>query len=206
MKKILNKTDIFGAVLCLCSMIPGAILYSRIPDKIPTHFNISGQPDRYSSKAFAVFGLPLILTALELLICIITKQDERTEKAGKLGTIYRFIPGTVGFIVECLMLLYALEKLNNVIAVTGCCMAVIFIVIGNYLPKVRQNSFIGIKTKRTLSSEIVWHKTHRLAGFALTICGIALIPMSFLGLGFCLAVIILLAVAVPLLYAHFVKE
>lgn len=206
MKKLLNKTDIFGALLCLCSMLPGIILYSRIPDKIATHFDINGQPDQYSSKAFAVFGIPLILTALQLFCCIISNRDKRTENAGQLNTIVRFIPGMIGFTCECVILLYALKKLGNIVTIASCLLAVLFIVTGNYLPKVRQNSVIGIKTRRTLSSEVVWHKTHRLAGFTFTLCGIVFIPLAFLEQLIAGLVVIVLAAVIPCIYAHFVKE
>lgn len=187
-------------------MLPGVILYSKIPEKIATHFDINGQPDQYSSKAFAVFGLPLILTAIHLLCCIITKLDKRTENAGQLNTIVRFLPAAVSFVVECAILLYSLDKLSNVAAVACCTLAVTFIVIGNYLPKVRQNSFIGIKTRRTLNNEIVWHKTNRFAGFVMTICGIVMIPLAFLEHLIAALVVIVLAIIITGIYAHFVKE
>lgn len=187
-------------------MLPGIILYSRIPDKIATHFDINGQPDQYSSKAFAVFGIPLILTALQMFSCIISNRDKRTENAGQLNTIVRFIPGVIGFTCECVILLYALEKLGNIITIASCLLAVLFIVTGNYLPKVRQNSVIGIKTKRTLGSEVVWHKTHRFAGFTLTLCGIVFIPLAFLERFITTLIVVALAAVLPLMYAHFVKE
>lgn len=187
-------------------MLPGIILYSRIPDKIATHFDINGQPDQYSSKAFAVCGLPLILTVLHLLCCIISKLDKRTENAGQLNTIVRFIPGVIGFVAECAMLLYALDKLDSIVTVACCLIAITFIVIGNYLPKVRQNSFIGIKTRRTLGNEIVWHKTHRFAGFVQTICGIMMIPLAFLANILVALLVVVLAIVIVCIYAHFVKE
>lgn len=43
-------------------------------------------------------------------------------------------------------------------------LSLFYLFIGNIFTKVRQNFFVGIRTPWTLSSDLSWEKTHRLAG------------------------------------------
>ena len=58
---------------------------------------------------------------------------------------------------------------------------VIFTIIGNYLPKCKQNYTIGIKIPWTLNNEENWNKTHRFAGWLWTVCGILIMLTGFFG-------------------------
>ena len=200
MKKIrLTKTDIYTTLLTLLSALPGVIVYTKIPDRIATHFGINGEPDGWSSKVFAVFGLPLVLAALHMIACIITNLDERTEKQKITGILHFVIPATA-FAVQTMIMLYALGILSDVPTVSVCILSVLFIVLGNYLPKTRQNSAVGVRTKKTLSDERVWEKTHRLAGYLMTAAGVISLVISFLGLALLAFVILTTALIVPVIY------
>lgn len=200
MKKIrLTKTDIYTTLLTLLSALPGVIVYTKIPDRIATHFGINGEPDGWSSKVFAVFGLPLVLAALHMIACIITNLDERTEKQKITGILHFVIPATA-FAVQTMIMLYALGILSDVPTVAVCILSVLFIVLGNYLPKTRQNSAVGVRTKKTLSDERVWEKTHRLAGYLMTAAGVISLVISFLGLALLAFVILTTALIVPVIY------
>lgn len=200
MKKIrLTKTDIYTTLMTLLSALPGVIVYTKIPDRIATHFGINGEPDGWSSKVFAVFGLPLVLAALHMIACIITNLDERTEKQKITGILHFVIPATA-FAVQTMIMLYALGILSDVPTVSVCILSVLFIVLGNYLPKTRQNSAVGVRTKNTLSDERVWEKTHRLAGYLMTAAGVISLVISFLGLALWAFVILTAALIVPVIY------
>ncbi len=205
MKKMLTKTDIFAAVLTLCAVIPGFVVYNKLPDKVATHFNMSNEPDGFMPKLAAVVAIPVFLAIMEIVCCLITSTDERTKNSGKLNTIVRFIMPILAFVIEGMMILYALEKLTNVGAVAGLLISVMLILIGNYMPKTRQNSFLGIKTPRTLSDERIWDKTHRFAGFVWTIGGIALLPLFLLGLYIPALIVMTVIVMIPVVYSFVVK-
>ena len=76
MKK-LNKTTLLTSLICLLPILVGAILYSRLPETVATHWNMQGEPDGWSSRPFAVFGLPGILLAMG--------NAERTEPLTMIG-------------------------------------------------------------------------------------------------------------------------
>ncbi len=205
MKKMLTKTDVFAAILTLCAVIPGFVVYNRLPEKVATHFNLSNEPDSYMPKLAAIVVLPVVLAVVELICCLITSTDKRTENSRKANTMVRFIIPVLAFVMEGMMILYALEKLTNIGAVAGLFISVFLIVIGNYMPKTRQNRFLGIKTPRTLSDERIWDKTHRFAGFVWTIGGIALLPVFLLGLYIPALILMSVVVMIPVVYSFVVR-
>ncbi len=205
MKKMLTKTDIFAAILTLCAIIPGFVMYNKLPEKVATHFNFSNEPDSYMPKLAAIVVIPVFLAVLEIICCLITSTDKRTENSRKANTMVRFIIPVLAFVMEGMIILYALEKLTNVGAVAGLFISVFLIVIGNYMPKTRQNKFLGIKTPRTLSDERIWDKTHRLAGFVWTIGGIAILPVFLLGLYVPALILMFVIIMIPVVYSFAVK-
>lgn len=205
MKKMLTKTDVFAAILTLCAVIPGFVMYNKLPERVATHFNLSNEPDSYMPKLAAIVVLPVVLAVMEIVCCLITSTDKRTENSRKANTMVRFIIPVLAFVMEGLIILYALEKLTNVGAITGLFISVFLIVIGNYMPKTRQNRFLGIKTPRTLSDERIWDKTHRFAGFVWTIGGIALLPIFLLGLYIPALILMSVVVMIPVVYSFVVK-
>ncbi|MBR5514244.1 MAG: SdpI family protein [Ruminococcus sp.] len=205
MKKMLTKTDVFAAILTLCAVIPGFVVYNRLPEKVATHFNLSNEPDSFMPKLAAIVVPPVVMAVLGIICSLISSTDKRTENSRKVNTMVRFIIPVLAFVLEGMIILYALEKLTNVGAVAGLLISVLLIVIGNYMPKTRQNRFLGIKTPRTLSDERIWDKTHRFAGFVWTIGGIALLPLFILGMYIPAFILMTVIVLIPAVYSFVVK-
>lgn len=203
MKKIrLDKADVISALLCMLLIIPGAVVYGRLPDRIATHFDISGNPGQYVSKGFAVFGIPVVIAAIQLVFCAATNIFCGTDKRDTLNSIIRFVVPAAYYIAQLSILLYALGQLKSVASVVCTFMAVVFVISGNYMPKVRRNMFLGFRTPHTLRYQEVWDKTHRLAGVVLVICGIVMIPFSLMKNYSAVAVIIAVMVIIPLIYSE----
>ena len=79
--KIIKKFRlwIITSLSCMLPSIYGVIVWDKLPDKVPTHWNMEGVVDGYSSKAFAVFGLPLIIVALNTIVNIALGTDPKKE-------------------------------------------------------------------------------------------------------------------------------
>ena len=76
-------------------------------------------------------------------------------------------------------------------------------IIGNYMPKVKQNYTMGIKIPWTLNSEDNWNKTHRFAGFIFVLSGLWMIAASVLNLNAMWAVTpALVCVFFPVIYSY----
>ena len=80
-------------------------------------------------------------------------------------------------------------------------LGIIFVILGNYLPKAKQNYTFGYKIPWTLNSEENWNKTHRLAGWIMVIAGIIFIINAFFLFEWVPAVLTVLALA-PVVYSY----
>ena len=177
-----KKTLIWTTLVCLIPIVAGAMLYSRLPETMAIHWGLDGEPNGWASRAFAVFGLPGILLAVNLLTPFMLRaapKHENMSTALKKVAIWS-IP--LLSLVCCGVTLAAgmgyRVKVERIIPVL---VGVLFIIIGNYLPKTKQSYTMGIKLPWTLNSEENWNRTHRLAGFLWVLGGVFFIVMSFIG-------------------------
>lgn len=199
-----KKTLIATTLVCLLPMIAGALVYSRLPEMVATHFDLQGEPDGWSNRAFAVFGLPGILLAVNLLLPFLLRADPKHENmSGALKNIAIWTVPIVSVLCSGMTLGYALGYHTHIEQVLPAFMGVLFIIIGNYLPKTKQSYTMGIKLPWTLASEENWNRTHRLAGFLWVIGGVYFLAMTFIGWSL-VAFLIPLAVMVlvPAVYSY----
>ena len=199
-----KKTLIITSLICLLPMLVGALVYSRLPEQVATHFDLQGNPDGWSSRAFAVFGLPGILLAVNLLIPFALQADPKHKNmSGALVNIVVWTVPVVSLLCSGLTLGRALGYDLRIEVVLPVFMGVLFILIGNYLPKTKQSYTMGIKLPWTLASEENWNRTHRLAGFLWVLGGAYFIVMSFIGWSLAAFLIILaLMILVPMVYSY----
>ena len=199
-----KKTLIITSLVCLLPMLVGALVYSRLPEQVATHFDLQGNPDGWSSRAFAVFGLPGILLAVNLLIPFALQADPKHKNmSGALVNIVIWTVPVVSLLCSGLTLGRALGYDLRIEVVLPVFMGVLFILIGNYLPKTKQSYTMGIKLPWTLASEENWNRTHRLAGFLWVLGGAYFIVMSFIGWNLIAFLIpIVLMVLAPTVYSY----
>ena len=105
-----------------------------------------------------------------------------------------------------MMYAIALGKAVDALLLMPLVMGVLFLIIGNYMPKCKQNYTIGIKIPWTLDNEENWNKTHRFAGFLWVICGIAIMITGFLGSFWIFLPIALLMVIAPIVYSYLLHK
>ena len=202
MKKINKKTLILTSIITLIPIIIGIILWSRLPEQIPTHFGMDGTPNGWSSKGFTVFGLPLFLLGVHLLGIGITSQDPKYENmSDKLFTLMLWICPMVSLILVVSCYTSALGYEMNITKYVMVVMGILFVLIGNYLPKCKQNYTMGIKLPWTLADEENWNKTHRLAGFIWVAGGVVIVISSFFKCTWIIGAIALVMVFVPTIYS-----
>ena len=199
---------ILSSILILLPILFGLLLWRQLPDTMITHWGGDGSADGTMRKGVAIFVLPLIFLALHLLALVFTSLDKSQKAQNKkaMGLIFWIIPG-VSLFVTGMFYAIALEKTENIQLLLPLIMGLMFLLIGNYMPKVSQNRTLGIKIYWTLHNEENWNKTHRFAGKLWVICGFvlflcALLPMKWM-LGACVAVL-LAAVIAPFLYSYLI--
>jgi len=179
-----NKvTFIITTILTLLPMIIGIILWNKLPDQMATHFNYAGEPDQYSSKAFAVFFFGSFLVVIHLVCSFATSLG--TFKGKELSRfpikVCLWLCPIIAVFVSGLMYTNALGMKLDITFWAMIYMAVLFLVLGNYLPKAQQNHFFGTRVKWTLESKKNWNHTHRFTAWLMCSLGILFLIMAFTG-------------------------
>ena len=202
-----NKWKILLSTLAtFIPMFVGMILWNKLPDPMPIHWNAMGEVDGWASKAVAVFGMPAILAALNLVCHIATGSDKKNKNQSKkmVSIVFWLVPIIAN--VTCTMVyLTAMNIEVNTLNIAAALLGIVFAIIGNYMPKCKLNYTIGIKIVWTLESEVNWLATHRVAGRVWLGGGIiialsALLPTNIL-VWVVLPVLVLMA-AIPLIYSY----
>ena len=197
---------VISSATILIPVIIGLILWNKLPTQMPVHWDINGNVDGYTSKAFAVFILPCILLILHLLCMIVTSTDKKNkEQNEKVFSLIFWIVPMISVLCCSMMYAFALGKIVNVSTFVSILLGVIFIIVGNYMPKCKQNKTIGVKIKWTLENEENWKATHRLCGKLWVAGGFATFLCIFLpkNIEHILTVIILVVVViVPFIYSY----
>ena len=200
-----NKTMIIITTLvALLPILVGLLLWDQLPEQIPSHWGIDGEVDSWSSKSFAVFFLPLMVAGIHL-VCVFASSLDTKHHAyeGKMLQLVLWICPVLSLVISSLVYTYALGyDFLDVPFIMCLLVGIMFIIVGNYLPKCRQSYTMGIKLPWTLDDEGNWNATHRFGGWVWVICGVAMLATAFLG-NFCVLLgVLLVAVILPTVYSY----
>ncbi len=200
-----KKYMIVTTVVTLLPVLVGLLLWDRLPEKLPTHFGIDGAADGWSGKGFGVFGVPLILLLFHWICYACTLLDKQNQGHNRkvLDLVGLIFPGLSVFF-GVLIYSHALDLEVDFGRFLFPMMGLIFILVGNWLPKIKQNTTLGIKLKWTLYNEENWNKTHRIGGYTWVIGGLIFCVMGFVTghmLLWLLPANLVLMMGVPILYS-----
>ena len=161
-----RKTLVITTILILLPMLAGIILWNKLPEQFPTHFNAAGEVDGYGSRFFGVFCLPLILAAFQWLCAVGSlKMDPKAENLeGKVFSLVLWIIPVLSIVMNALVYCTALGMNMNVQIIMPLLVGLLMVIIGNWLPKCKPTWTLGIKLPWTLADENNWNRTHRFAG------------------------------------------
>ncbi|MCD8103799.1 MAG: SdpI family protein [Lachnospiraceae bacterium] len=200
-KKYRRMILLTGAVTVL-PMLVGVLFWSRLPERMPIHFGVSGEVDGYSSRTFAVLGLPLFLLAMHLFCSFVTLLDPRQKNiSSKMLTLVFWICPLVSWFCAVLVYSTALGIQMDVLKAVDIFMAVLFIALGNYMPKCRQNYTVGIKLPWTLADPENWNRTHRVGGWLFVLAGLFWLLDIFIGVIWIPLAATILAALIPCVYS-----
>lgn len=178
----MKKGFIISMSITALQFIAAIILFCFLPEQIPIHWNISGTLDRFGSKAF-IFLIPAISLATILLLNWLPKIAPKGENVKRSGKLYPLLMVIVSLIMAVLFVFVTLASLGHTVSTIQIVLGMIgflMMIIGNYSPKVKQNSVLGIRLPWTLANENVWTKTHRLGGWVFFAIGLLVIVAIFL--------------------------
>lgn len=195
---------ILTSLVTLIPMLAGILLWKRLPDQVATHFDFAGNADDWSPKSFGVFVLPLLILAIHwFCICVVSADPKHQAISDKVYRMIFWICPAASLFCGISIYGYSLSLDIGVPVLAQLFMGVLFVIIGNYLPKCRQNYTVGIRLPWTLEDTENWTHTHRFAGWVWTIGGLFFIVNAFLMFGgpaLTIAVILIMS-AVPGVYS-----
>lgn len=202
-----NKLKIvISSIIIILPILYGLIMWNDLPDVMTTHWGADGNADGISGKAFSVFGLPSILLILHFVCLVFTlfdkKQKEQNKKA--LDMIFWIVPA-ISLFANGIVYRAAFGKEFHLALVMPALLGVIFLFMGNYLPKVIQNRTIGIRISWTLNNEENWNKTHRFAGKVWVVGGFVMLLSIFIPLTAMVWVLVCVITAtaiLPIVYSY----
>ena len=197
------KLLLITSVIMLLPILAGVILWSQLPEQMPTHWNASGEIDGWSSKPFAVFGLPLIMLAAQWLCLLGTQADpKKGNHSEKVLHLVLWIIPVLSVVLHAVTFAAALGKEVRMEMIMPVVVGLVLAIIGNYLPKCKQNYTIGIKIPWTLNSEENWNRTHRFAGRLWLVCGVIIMLTGFIGGAWIFFGVVIVMVLVPIVYSY----
>jgi len=203
-----HKREILPLAVIILASIIGIYLYPQLPQYIPSHWNSQGQIDAYSGRNFGVFFFPILTFAIYLLMTFLPAIDPLKKNYANFSTAYFWFKTifVIFFVAVYLFTLVAgLGVKTNIMYFILPSMSALFILMGFFLPKVKRNYFVGIKTPWTLHSDIVWDDTHRMSGKLYIIAGVvSLIGLLFPDYAFAIFMTaIILASLASVVYSYF---
>lgn len=174
MKKMIRTNKwklIVSSIVILLPALAGAIMWDMLPEKMPIHFGADGNADRWGGKLFTITVIPAIILILHWVCLLATfadpKNRDQTKKA--LGMIFWICP-IISVLASVIIYAMSLGIDLSVSFIVTILAGIMFVLIGNYLPKCKQNHTFGIRIKWTLENEENWNATHRFCG-KIMVCG-----------------------------------
>ena len=171
----------------LAAFCAAALLWDRLPERIPIHWNVYWQLDAEAGKLLGTLLLPAVNVGLFLLGLALPPLDPRLRACDEetrdstLRALRAFLLAGTSFLCcfQLAILASALGMSVNIFLVVQVGAALVLLVAGNLLTKLRPNHLIGIRVPWTLNSREIWMKTHRFSGRLLVAAAIALIILAF---------------------------
>lgn len=205
MKMKVDRILIITTMVCLLPLILSMALYDRLPDTVAIHWNFEGNADGYASKSFAAFGLPFIMVFINLITHLALNSDpKKSNSSVVLLNVGKWTTPVLTLALVPITLFKSMGSDINISTIVPAFIGLLFIVIGNYLPKCKQNYTVGIKLPWTLNNEVNWNKTHHIAGYLWIIGGTLMFINSFIGFHWkwIFAITISALVLVPAVYSY----
>ncbi|MBP3655751.1 MAG: SdpI family protein [Clostridia bacterium] len=194
------------AAVTLLPMLAGVLLWDRLPEQVATHWGMDGEPNGWSSRGFAVFGLPLILLGLHF-VCVAVSERGGTAVGSnpKMMRIMHGICPMISLFGSAAVYAHALGVSFDIHTPALLLLGALLMAVGNYLPKCTRNRWLGIRIKWTLEDDDNWRVTHRFGGMVFMAAGVLLLVCLLLpatAAASAALVILALAVLLPILYSY----
>ena len=200
---MIAKKSLFLSVrVCLLPILIGVYYFNVLPEQIAVHFNAKGEPNNFVSKTCAIIGIPIFLAIVQIVISLVVDFD-KTPKKGAL--IIRGIIPLISVLVQGGLVAYALDNNFNVPQLAVFIIGIVFIILGNYLPK---KEFWGKYNFNLFGLEkgVNEQKVIRAYALHMTFSGVAIFISGFFSSVVALVLIVIFAITSAVLPFYLVKK
>lgn len=169
----------------LCNVIAAAFglaMLDRLPLRVASHWGARGEVNGYSSRWSLVLIVPLLALVMAIVLAYAPQLDPKRRNFPMHAGAYWVVTNAVLVflaVIHVVLIGFNLGWVMNMNAVLGVGLGVLFMVLGNVLTRVRPNWIFGVRTPWTLSSDLSWRETHRIAGYGFVVAGAAALFTSF---------------------------
>jgi uncharacterized membrane protein len=210
----MSPAELLAGLIIITQILVSVITYPFLPDSVPSHWDISGQVNGYMPKLVNALLYPLISIGIYVLVRILMTVGPRlgyqNQRKASVDVVNLILDGILLFllIVQLATTAFALGVPIDLTFVISLSISVLFIFLGNYMGKLRRNFWAGIRTPWTLTSDVVWERTHRLGGWLFVLAGLLGVIMSFIPALrlWGLIVVILISIVVLVVYSYVVYQ
>lgn len=200
-KKLFTPVFFITNLLCLLPIVLGVILYDKLPNDIPQQYGWNNQVNWTLPKPWGFIVSPVIIFAANIVMHLSVKYTK--QKIGpKVELIMQWMLCLIGLPVNAMLIIMPAGVNIDVFNVVAPVMAILFIILGNYLPKVENNGFVGVRASWTRKNSDLWAKNQRFTGKLMVILGFVILISCFSSIGkYVFIGAILLLVLIPLIYS-----
>ena len=160
-------------------------LWSRLPEAMPTHWNMQGEVDGFTPKPWGPLILPLAMAFVHALFALLPRlspralQGELQQKL--LGQIQLSVLAFLS-IVTLTTLLVALGVHVPFNRVLTAALGALVLGLGASMAELPKNPLVGIRTPWTLANDEVWKRTHALGSRLFLLAGLFALVGGALGM------------------------
>lgn len=180
----------------------------RLPERVTSHYNVSGEADRTMTKASFWLLYGAIGTILPSLMTLIRQIDPRKQNYARFNSYYYLMRYAISVFLHGIFLLVILDNLDYEVPMINMILGgigLLWIVVGNGMSQLRSNFFMGIRTPWTLTDEDNWRRTHRVGARLWVLAGLLMLigalTLPRIGLVIDLIVAIALSIVAPIAYS-----
>lgn len=201
------RTLVISVLFVLIMLGVAVWIYPRLPAMTPTHWAMHGQVNGWMPRFWAAAVPVLIELGLAVMLSLLPRISPRKFAIKPFARTYGILMlaiQAIFLVIGIAVLLAGAGHHVPIPMIAILAVGVLFVLLGNYMGKLRKNFFVGIRTPWTLASDAVWERTHRLAGWLFVLAGLVWIGLGLAGApASWLLVVVLAAALIPCVYSYF---
>jgi uncharacterized membrane protein len=170
------------------------VVMPGLPDQIPSHYDFKGNVDHVDQTVSFIWTFAGVLIGLYLILTFIPRIDPFWKRFKERYSVFLVLRDCMMVCMLAFYVVILMSAKSGHLNETGMGLAfgLIFILFGNYMPRLPRNFFFGIRTPWTLASDEVWKRSHAVGGWLWVMAGLIIIIMSLAGLRFGMTLMVVL--------------